>query len=168
MAAGSPGRVQSLVLGDIGPDKNLADIRATRIFFNKLPASFRSEAEALAHWRKRKPGYPEERLRLLMRNMQERPDGGLAWRYSTEALIAAVTAARSREWWDLLPDVRCPVLLLHAEGSKELSGEVAGRMRRELRDVRYVRVPACGHNFHLENPEFAAAEIQKFIGEVAE
>jgi pimeloyl-ACP methyl ester carboxylesterase len=163
LAAQHPERVRSLILGDIGPDENLEDIEGTRHFFEGLPDSFATPKQARAHWRERKPSYSEENLDLLMRNLESAPDGSLRWRYSTAACIAAVTAARSRSWWELLPRVLRPTLLLHVEGSTELSDEVAERMRRELADLSYVRIPDSGHNFHLENPERASTEIARFV-----
>jgi 2-(acetamidomethylene)succinate hydrolase len=163
LAAQSPKRARSLILGDIGPEENLKDIASTRAFFESRPASFATAAEARAHYRERKPGYSEENLDILMRNLETTPDGSLRWRYSTPACIAAVTAARSRDWWEFLRRVRCPHLLLHAEGSGELSDEVAGRMRREAPQMGYVRIPGSGHNFQLENPLRAAVEITHFI-----
>lgn len=163
MAAVHPDRVSCLILGDIGPEENRADIEATRRFFEALPDSFATAEEARAHLRRRKPGYSEENLELLMRNLEAAPDGTLRWRYSKTACIAAVTAARSRDWWEFLQQVRCPFLLLHAEGSTELSSEIADRMRREARHMSYARIPNSGHNFHLENPDRAAAEIIRFV-----
>ena len=102
LAARYPERVRSLVLGDIGPEKNLVDIEQTRAFFERLPDSFASESEARSHWRERKRGYSNEMIDLLMRNMERGPAGDIRWRFSKAACVAAVTAARSRDWWDLL------------------------------------------------------------------
>lgn len=166
LAAARPGRVRSLIVGDIGPERNLDDVEATRAFFNSLPATFASGSEARAHLRARKPGYTDEMLDILMKDVEPAPGGGVRWRFSSSACIQAVTEARTRQWWDRLSLVGCPVLLLHAEESRELSDEVAERMMREIPDGRTVRVPASGHNFHLENPAFAAARIRAFVEEV--
>jgi len=166
LAALSPERARSLILGDIGMEEDPDDIEATSRFFRRLPESFSTEEEARAHWRKRKPGYAGEMIDILMRNHEEAEDGSLRWRFSKEACIAAVTAARSRPWWNLCPQVGCASLLLHAESSTELSDEVAERVRREVPGIRYARVPEAGHNFHMENPEFAAGEIRAFVEEV--
>jgi 2-(acetamidomethylene)succinate hydrolase len=166
LAAQDPERVRSLILGDIGPEENFLDIKATREFFERLPKSFATDEKALEHWHRRKPGYSTENIELLMRNLERAPDGSLRWRYSTPACIAAVIAARSRDWWEFVRRVRSPVLLLHVEGSSELSDEVAQRLRHELTNVRYSRIPDSGHNFHLENPESAAAEIRRFAKEL--
>jgi pimeloyl-ACP methyl ester carboxylesterase len=166
LAARAPERARSLILGDIGPEENLEDVEATRRFFEGLPEVFGTSTAARDHWCERKPGYSKENVDLLMRGLEQGPDGGLRWRFSKAACVAAVTAARSRSWWDFLVQVRCPLLLLHAEHSSELSSEVATRMRREVPSARYVTIPASGHNFHLEQPERAAAEIRSFVEEV--
>lgn len=166
LAAERPGRVRSLIVGDIGLDANPEDVAGTARFFRGLPESFPDEAAARRHWEARKPGYPQGGIDLLMRNLERGPDGMLRWRYSIEACIEAVTAARSRDWWELAPRVRCPVLFLHVEGSTEVPEPVGERMCRDIADVRHVRVPGAGHNFHLENPDFAAARIREFIAAV--
>jgi len=163
LAARHPAMARSLILGDIGPDENRDDIEATRTFFESLPESFADEDEARLHLRRRKPGYTDDTLDLLMRNLERADDGTLRWRYSRAACIAAVTAARSRDWYEFLPRVVCPMLLLHAEGSGELSDEVAERMRREAPGMRYQRLTGTGHNFHLEAHIPAAALIALFI-----
>ena len=38
-----PGQVKSLILGDIGPDKNISDIEETSHFLNNLPESFQTK-----------------------------------------------------------------------------------------------------------------------------
>jgi len=162
LAAQHPERVRSLILGDIGPEENFQDIKDTRSFFERLPKSFADDDKAREHWRKRKPGYSEEQIDLLMRNLERAPNGSLRWRYSAAGCIAAVMAARSRDWWEFVRGVRSPVLLLHVVNSDELPDEVARRMCRQMPSIRYSRIADSGHNFHLENPKSAAEEIRKF------
>jgi pimeloyl-ACP methyl ester carboxylesterase len=163
LAAQQPDRVLSLIIGDIGLDENPGDIEGTTRFLRGLPESFADEAAARRHWAKRKPGYPPEHIDLLMRNLETAADGHLRWRYSVDSCIATVTAARQRDWWELAPRIRCPVLFLHVEGSTEVSEPVGERMRREIPNGLYLRVPGAGHNFHLENPGFAADTTLGFI-----
>ena len=152
-----------MILGDIGPDKNLEDVKATTDFFNSLPTSFKTEEEAHIHLQKRKPGYSDKNLEILMKNLEKQDNGTLVWRYSKDACIQSVKESRSREWWKYLPEVKCPVLLLHVEDSSELSTDVAKRMIEEIPDIQYQPISNSGHNFQLEQPENAAREIQRFI-----
>ena len=86
---------QSLILGDIGPDKNLEDVKATIDFFNSLPTSFKTEKEAHIHLQKRKPGYSDKNLEILLKNLEKQDNGPLVWRYSKDACIQSVTESRS-------------------------------------------------------------------------
>ena len=162
-AAQYPECTQSVILGDIGPDKNLDDVKGTIDFFNNLPKSFQTPDEARDHLEKRKPGYSVENLDILMKNLTEDTIGNLVWCYSKDACIQSVTESRSRDWWDYLPIIQCPVLLLHVEGSTELSAAVAKRMAQELPNVNYRTISDSGHNFQFENPDCAANEIHQFL-----
>ncbi len=158
-----PKKIQSLIIGDIGPDENLNDIKETVIFFNSLPKSFNSESEAREHLEQRKPGYSDENLNILMKNLKIGPNGNLIWRYSNEACIASIKECRSRSWWEEYHNIQCPVLLFHVEGSTELPENVGKRMITEIQNVKYVKIQNSGHNFHLEQPIKSAEEIHLFI-----
>ena len=162
-AAQFPECIQSLILGDIGPDKNLDDVKGTIDFFKNLPESFQTPAEARDHLEKRKPGYSVENLDILMKNLTEDANGNLVWCYSKDACIQSIKESRSRDWWEYLPRIKCPVLLLHVEGSTELSAAVAKRMVVEISIINYRTIPDSGHNFQFENPDFAASEIHQFL-----
>ena len=98
-----------------------------------------------------------------MKNLTEDANGNLVWCYSKDACIQSVTESRSRDWWEYLPRIKCPVLLLHVEGSTELSTAVAKRMVVEISILYYRTIPDSGHNFQFENPDCAASEIHQFL-----
>ena len=159
-------KVQSLILGDIGPDKNLNDIEETTSFFNSLPDSFQTEDEARLHLEGRKPYYSRENIDILMQNLEQSTNGNYVWCYSKDACIQSVTEARSRGWWKFLSMVKCPVLLLHVERSTELSDYVAMKMIDKLSNAKYSTITDSGHNFHLEQPNMAAIKIRQFIADL--
>ena len=97
------------------------------------------------------------------KNLEKQENGNLVWCYSKDACIQSVTESRSRDWWEFLPKVQCPTLLLHVKGSSELSDDVAKRMVVETHDIQYQPILNSGHNFQLEQPGTAAREIQRFI-----
>ena len=98
-----------------------------------------------------------------MKNLEQDRTGQLVWCYSKDACIQSVTESRSRDWWEYLPRVQCPVLLLHVKGSTELSDDVAEKMIKHLPQATYRSISDSGHNFQLERPDTAADEIQQFI-----
>ena len=120
--------VNKLDIKNIGKNLNLDDVKGTIDFFNNLPKSFQTPAEARDHLEKRKPGYSVENLDILMKNLTEDANGNLVWCYSKDACIQSIKESRSRDWWEYLPRVQCPVLLLHVEGSTELSDDVAEKI----------------------------------------
>ena len=158
-----PHHMQSLILGDIGPDKNITDVEETTCFFNNLPESFQTAENAKIHLKKRKPGYSDGNIDILMKNLEKDRTGQLVWSYSKDACIKSVTESRSRDWWGYLPRVQCPVLLLHVKGSTELSDDVAEKMTKHLPQATYRSISDSRHNFQLERPDTAADEIQQFI-----
>ena len=158
-----PGHVKSLILGDIGPDKNISDIEDTTHFFNNLPESFQTAEKAIIYIKERKPGYSKKNIKILLKNLVQNKTGDFIWRYSKDACIQSVTESRSRDWWEYLPKVQSPVLLLHVEGSSELSNDVAAKMTKHLTKTTYHIISDSGHNFQLENPKQAANQIQQFI-----
>ena len=158
-----PHHMHSLILGDIGPDKNITDVEETTCFFNNLPESFQTAENAKIHLKKRKPGYSDGNIDILMKNLEQDRTGQLVWSYSKDACIKSVTESRSRDWWGYLPRVQCPVLLLHVKGSTELSDDVAEKMTKHLPQATYRSISDSGHNFQLERPDTAAEEIQQFI-----
>mgnify|MGYP000206285794 CR=1 FL=1 len=65
-----PKKVQSLILGDIGPDKNVTDVEETTCFFNNLPESFQTTENVKKHLKMRKPGYSDGNIDILMKNLE--------------------------------------------------------------------------------------------------
>jgi pimeloyl-ACP methyl ester carboxylesterase len=55
-------------------------------------------------------------------------------------------------WLHLLPQIRCPVLLVRATESWALSREAAERMRPLIRDCTYVEVSNSDHLVYTDNP----------------
>ena len=158
-----PNRIQSLILGDIGPDKNLNDIKETTTFFNNLPDFFNTTLEATKHFQKRKPDYSSENIKILLKNLKINKHGKLEWCFSKNACVKSISEARSKDWWDLIPKVKCPVLLIHVNNSSELPNEIAFKMQKKISDIEYVKMKNSGHNFHLENPKMASKAIVNFI-----
>ena len=162
-ASSYPKKVQSLILGDIGPDKNLDDIKETIHFFNNLPDTFNTTLEATKHFQKKKPNYSQENIKILLKNLRLNNNRKYEWNFDKNACIQSISEARSKDWWSLLPKVRCSVLLLHVDNSSELSNKVAEKMQEKFQDIKYVKIKKSGHNFHLERPNKTSKEIINFV-----
>ncbi len=69
----------------------------------------------------------------------------------------------SRDTWDLLPDVRCPTLVLRGEHTDHLLATVAERVAGHVSGARSVTIAGAGHFAPMERPESVSAEITAFL-----
>ncbi len=153
-AAKRPDLVRALLVEDMGVDfvgRSAADARA---WFGALPARW----PALAAVREAFAGYGD----YMIECVEERADGWAllaSVEHTTE--IAAEWAAR--HWWDVLPLVRSPTLLVEAEQSVAPAGQMA-EMARRIPDARHVRLPGTGHLVHRDAPAAYRAVVTEFLG----
>ncbi|WP_281690277.1 alpha/beta fold hydrolase [Pseudonocardia thermophila] len=161
LAARRPDLVRALIVEDIAvdfTDRSAADARA---WFTALPQPFAS----LAHVRE-VFGVPRREFGDYMSEcVEERADG---YHLLAEVEHAVAIAA---EWaqithWAVLPQVRCPALLVEAEESVAPPGHMA-EMARRMPDARHVRVPGTGHLVHAAAPETYRRHVEAFLSAVS-
>ena len=64
-------------------------------------------------------------------------------------------------FWDALPDVRVPALLIAGEEDTKFRA-ISGRMAEAMPSAETRVIPGCGHTTHLENPKAWLAAVQHF------
>lgn len=89
-------------------------------------------------------------VRYFLDSLVETADG-FDFLFSRSAM-AALEAYSKQDWTDLLPRLRCPVLLVRAAESWELSAEHAQRMRSRIPDCTYVEISDSDHMVYADNP----------------
>jgi pimeloyl-ACP methyl ester carboxylesterase len=105
--------------------------------------------------------YPRStNVRYFQESLVETVDG-YDYMFSRSAL-AAITEYAQR-WYDVLPRIACPVWLVRATESWELSVEVAARMRAEIRDCAYCEIPDSDHMVYADNPVEFYAQFDRFL-----
>lgn len=166
-AAAHPGRVERLVLVDIGPEvapEGLARIRTT---VSNVPEEIESEAEAYRLLRVAAPRYAEPLLRHRLRHSFNRlPRGKLAWKY--DKVLRDQTRQGTRDIPDLWPDlarITCPTLIVRGAESDVLSPEIAKRMLETLKEGRLVEIPEAGHTVPGDQPDAFIKAIRAFLGD---
>ena len=156
-AARSPGLVRAIVVEDMGVDfvgRSAADARA---WFGALPQTWPALAAVRQAF-----GHPRPEFGDYMAECVEEREG--RWRlladvaHTTE--IAAEWAART--WWDMLPRVRCPALLIEAEQSVAPPGQMTA-MAARMPDARHVRLPRTGHLVHAGRPRAFGRLVEPFV-----
>lgn len=152
-AAARPDLVRALVVEDMGVDFVGHPAADTRAWFAALPARW----PAVAAVREAFAGYGD----YMVECVEERDDG---WVLLAEVAHTTAIAAEwaERTWWDALPAVRCPTLLIEAERSVTPPGQMA-EMAARLPDGRHVRIPGTGHLVHADAPAAFHAAVASFL-----
>jgi pimeloyl-ACP methyl ester carboxylesterase len=84
--------------------------------------------------------------------------------FSAQAMAA--TIAYYQDWFDLLPKIKCPVLLVRAGGQGAVTDEDFSRMQAMIPDCLAFDMSDPDHNVHLSNPEEFYGYFDKLLGKV--
>ena len=158
VAAKQPNRVAALVLVDYSPENAPAGSqRVARIVAN-TPERFANVDEALAYFGQR------DRARM---QAYLRPDGSIKrdpfFREQFRRLVEKGERPKlGVDMWQLIGDVRCPILSLRGARSDMYAAETAAKMRAANPRLQVVEVDA-GHNIAGDNPAAFVAAVQKFL-----
>jgi pimeloyl-ACP methyl ester carboxylesterase len=174
-AATHPERLAGLVLVDAGPVLDARGVsRISTDVVRGIDRSFASLAEcerALAH------AYPAAQpaalARMARHGMRRREDGRYerktdpdfhAFRSElTAAAAEALEKKTTKELWDALARIPCPVLVVRGAASDVLDPDTAERMVEEvLPDARLAVVPRAGHSVMTDNPEGFCEAVSSF------
>jgi pimeloyl-ACP methyl ester carboxylesterase len=161
-----PGRVQRLVVVDIGPE--IAPEGRLRVgrMMAATPERFVSVEQAVAYARAANPRYAEAALRHRIAHAVRRHADGFAWKYDRE-IREQVRSGRWRDpidLWPLWSAIACPTLIVRGVESDVLSAEIAKRMLETLPHARLVEVENAGHTVPGDQPEAFLRIVSDFLG----
>ncbi len=111
------------------------------------PTPYPTLDDALAHLRRRWPR--AEAARYFQESLVETP-AGYDFMFSRWAMSAIETYRHA--FLDLLPRIRCPVLLARATESWAFSEAQAGQMRPLIRHLTYAEITGSDHMVYVDNP----------------
>ena len=166
-AAENPQRVRKLVLVDLSFD--MPEIEQQRMIegHQQRPESFASLEEVVA-WSRGQPGrvrWADELHEFLApTEVKQLTDGRWTWRYSRDAAIQGLRAAR-RDLWPYTEKLRVPTLLVRGAESPVLTPEAAARMTQAICQCRMVEVEAAGHGIPRDNPQGFNRAVVGFLTE---
>jgi pimeloyl-ACP methyl ester carboxylesterase len=161
-AAAHPGRVERLVIVDVGPD-----VGPTRPFDPELAARPHRTFDDLDHvvrvLRERYPTIGAAYLGRLARwSVRPGPDGRLTWKWDKRIRGQLRPADEFRA--DLRA-LRCPVLIVRGGEAAALSAESAAEMQALIStECRIVVLPRTSHMLAEERPATFAAVVRDFLG----
>ena len=159
-AAGAlQGRIEKLVLNDIGPEVAASAIERIRNYAGSPPA-FDTVGELEAYFRTVYKPYgaiTEAQWRRLTESSTRRlPDGRVTPHYDPAMVQQFVHHPRDYDQWDAWDRLALPVLVLRGAASDLLEPHVAQAMTERGPRATLVTVPGCGHAPALNTPEHFA------------
>lgn len=80
-------------------------------------------------------------------------------------LIHAARSAKKDNLHDLLPQIKCPTLLLWGEDDHVTTMDIAETFHRQIPNSKLITVKGCGHAPMIEHPEWFSEEVGKFLKE---
>ena len=156
LAARRPELVLALVVVEASPAADPGAPEAVRRWLESWPVPFASRNDALAYF-----GGDTTWSRAWAGGLEERDDG--LWpSFEKDVLIAALSEASRRGWWDDWSRIRCPVLVVR--GERGTLRDETHRMVTALPAARVVEVEGAGHDPHLEQPARWRATLEGFLG----
>ena len=165
LALAHPERVSAFVVIDIGPELEAAGRARSLRLTTERPTAFPDDVAAEAYLRETSPGYSDAVYAHRLRWLFARDDAGsLSWRADAAALRQIFGSGGSRDAWERLRALRCPVLVVRGTRSLDLSAPTARRMIETLPDARLLELEA-GHNVQLDQPAPLAEAIIGFARE---
>lgn len=164
-AAAHAGRLERLVIVDIGPEIELAGLQRVRDMMSKSPERIESEEWAVEYIRRANPLQDLDLLRQRVHHGLKRlPDGELTWKYA-KGLRDMMRAGRrdTVDLWEPLARIPCPTLVVRGAESDILSPEVAKRMTERLPDGRLVEISGAGHTVPADRPDDFVGHVRAFL-----
>jgi pimeloyl-ACP methyl ester carboxylesterase len=173
-AAEHPERVLALALvggphfGTIVPGEDVEYWRGQADRMRQRPRRYASLADAREVIRNQYPFYSAAALdHVAQHNTNPLPDGGAEWQYAPEWVADGLLHATD----DLrvyAARLKCPVLILRAEKSWELTPRRMPQVEAVFPTARIVTVDGVTQNLELEAPDKVADEIRAFLADVSD
>lgn len=164
-----PDQVAALVLEDIGPEANSGAISRIERLLEAVPTPFSSREEARGFFAReyasRIAWYPQPEVisRFFQTNIEEKPDGTYDWRFVKQGIFESMRTGRNEDRWDMLRNLRMPVLMIRGANSGDLPAETFARMRAVLPHASAVEIPEAGHWVHFDQPDAFIAALNAFF-----
>ncbi len=166
-----PEKVEKLVIEDIGPEGDPAAPDYYRWLLGLVPTPFANKLAAKEFFMnefkplvKDRTENPDTLGAYFYSNMVDTEAGQVDWRFSKDAIMAAVLQGRAKDQWNELRSLPMPTLVIRGERSRELSADVFHRMSVANPRISGVEISNAGHWVHSDQPEEFLKVIRKFTG----
>jgi len=146
----NPGRLQALVIEDIGPGSSISGDGAERIRreMNQTPLSFPDWESAAQFWRRSRPGLSAQGLASrLTHSMKETPTG-IGWRHDQAGIAQARLSITPTDLWPAVRALDCPTLFIRGARSDFLPEATLEAMKEANPRVHTAQIADASHYVH--------------------
>ncbi len=160
-----PGRLQGLIIEDIGPGSSSQGDGAARIRreMSQTPLEFANWEAARAFWRASRPGLsPQALASRVAYSMQER-EGMITWRHDQQGIAEARLSIEPTDLWPAVRALDCPSLFIRGGRSDFLPPAMLQAMSASNPQVRTVEVADASHYVHDDQGAVFNALVVEFL-----
>jgi pimeloyl-ACP methyl ester carboxylesterase len=156
-AAKNPARVAALALIDYSPENAPAGSKRTAATISGIPEKFADVDEAMRYFKSQDRKRFEAYLKPVPGGFVVKRDS-----YFQELFKSGQRPSHGVDMWQLLGEVRCPILSMRGSRSDMYAPETVAKMKAANPRLQVVEVDA-GHNIAGENPAGFLKEISAFV-----
>jgi esterase len=166
-----PGKVEKIVLNDIGPEIDPAGLKRIMDYVVEPPQEFKDLAEVVSYYRSIYPPVAHEPDALVAEwvktSVKPTDRGTLTWKMDPGVRQALREALKNPppqiDTWKPYASIKAPILVVRGGDSDILSDATAHKMCEVSPNTKMVEVPGVGHAPFLTEPA-AARAIAEFFG----
>ncbi|AZF15549.1 MULTISPECIES: alpha/beta fold hydrolase [Pseudomonas] len=164
-----PGRLDGLIIEDIGPGSSSQGDGAARIRreMGQTPLHFDSWEAARAFWKASRPGLSEQGLASRLTYSMQKCDGVIAWRHDQQGIAEARLSIEPTDLWPAVRALDCPSLFIRGSCSDFLPPTALQAMRASNSHVRTVEVADASHYVHDDQGAVFNALVADFLASLA-
>jgi esterase len=160
-----PGKVERLVIVDIGPDIDPRGAERVRRMAAEAPEEFASVDAAVAYLMSYYPHASDAVLRHRVEyGLKRLPNGTYTWKYDK-----ALRDQRRRgptpavDLWPMVRRIRVPTLIMRGSESDIFTADAAQRMQVLIPGSQFVEIRGAGHAIPADAPEAFEKAVREFL-----
>lgn len=160
-----PGRLQALVIEDIGPGSSISGEGAARIRreMSQTPLSFPDWESAGQFWRRSRPGLSAQGLASrLTHSMKETPEG-IGWRHDQAGIAQARLSIAPTDLWPAVRALDCPTLFIRGARSDFLPQATLEAMKQANPRVRTAQIADASHYVHDDQEDAFNGVVRDYL-----
>jgi pimeloyl-ACP methyl ester carboxylesterase len=165
LAALFPEDVRALVMVEASPSgpEKVSSIEPHKLqAFDELtsqwPVPYTTHQEAVEDLEMRFPRATT--IAFFLDSLAETEDG---YDFQFSRFAMAAINEYMEDWYHILPAIRCPVFLVHAEESRNISSSTVKKMCELIENCVYAKVSGSDHMVYVENPEVFYELLDAFL-----